>query len=129
MACVARLVGERRMRELLHQLWHRRLVRIVTLQAVGGAEGLPLVRLDERLVFCVVAVEAERGHSLGQMFIELYFSRVTHFVRRVACVASHVECGMATTFFRYIQTLRMAVETKVLAFIAARRLEQLILIV
>ena len=39
--------GKRRMRVNLHQLRRARLMRIVTLYAVGGGEGLSLVRLDQ----------------------------------------------------------------------------------
>src|SRR5271165_6647262 len=45
-AGVAGLVRKWRMGELLHQLGLRRLVRVVTLHAVGSAERLALVRLD-----------------------------------------------------------------------------------
>src|SRR5271165_6628085 len=45
-AGIAGLVRKRRMGKLLHQLGLRRLVRVVTLHAVGSAERLALVRLD-----------------------------------------------------------------------------------
>jgi hypothetical protein len=43
-----------------HQLRLRRLVRIVALQAVGGAEGLAVMRLLQARILDVVAIDAER---------------------------------------------------------------------
>ena len=38
---------EWRMRVSLHQLWRARLMRIMALHAVGGREGLSLMRFDQ----------------------------------------------------------------------------------
>jgi len=87
----AGFVGERRMGELLHQIHLCRLVRIVTLNAIGGAEGLSLVRLDQAGVFHVVAVDAQRRNGFRQVVVELQFARVARLMNGVASFASHVE--------------------------------------
>ncbi len=117
------------MREGLHQLRLRRLVRIVTLNAVRCAEGLFAVRLDERCVFRIVAVDTERWHGLGQVLIELDLADLSHFVGDVASVAPHVESGMTTALLRNIKPLIVASEAEVVLLLARGRLEQLELIV
>ena len=87
------------MRELLQQFRLRRLMGVVALDAVGGSERLSLVRLDERRILDVVAVDAECGHSLGQMLVELELAHLAHLVGDVAGVASHIERGVAAAFF------------------------------
>ena len=57
MAAVAHLVFEGIVHERLHQLRLCRLMWIVALNAIGVAEGLTAVRLDQVRVFRVVAVE------------------------------------------------------------------------
>ena len=67
---VARVAGflrERGMEEPRHQLGRCRLMRIVTGQAIRRAEGLVLMRLLQRGVFHVVAIQAKRRNRLGQV--------------------------------------------------------------
>ena len=99
MADFTLLVGKRWMRELRHQLRRRRLVRIVTAQAIGRSEGLILVRLHKGRILGIVAIKAERWSSLGQM--ESVFNREVgpRLMRNVAGLASHVERGMAAPLF------------------------------
>ena len=128
-ADVAGAAGERRMRELLHQLRLRRLVRIVTLNAIGGGERLPLVRLDQAGIFHVVAVDAQRRSGFGQVIIELQLARLARLVDGVASLAAHVQRGVPAAFLWNVESLRVAGEAKVLALIAGGRLQQLELVV
>ena len=59
MARVTRLIREGWMRKLLQQLRTVRLVRVVSLNAVGGSERLSLVCLHQRGVFYVMTIEAQ----------------------------------------------------------------------
>src|ERR1017187_7475116 len=117
-ADLAGLVGEWRVREFLHQLRQRRLVRIVALRTSSCGEGLPLVSLDERGVLDVVAVQAQRGDGLGQVIVEFLLPLFANFVGRVAGAASHVEGGVAAAFFGDVHSLIVAIKTEVLAFLS-----------
>ena len=90
----------------------------MALRATRGGKGLSLVSLDERGILDVVAVDAERGDGLDQMIVKFLLSLFANLVRGVAGVASHVERGVATTFFRDVQTLGVAVEAEVFALFA-----------
>jgi hypothetical protein len=57
----AKLLAKGRMHESLHQLGLRGLVRVVTRYAVSLGERLPLVRLNQTLVVCVVTIKTECG--------------------------------------------------------------------
>jgi len=117
----AELFAKRRMRESLHQLGLRRLVRIVTGDAIGFSERLPLVRLDQALVVRIVTVEAERRRGLGEMKREFGIRLVARLVREVASVTSEIESVMPASTFGRIQTCLVAVETEILGRSGARR--------
>src|SRR5215469_877701 len=117
------------MHELPHQLRRGRLVRIVTGRAIRGSKWLIVMRLLQGSVFYVMAVDAKRRRSLRQVEIEFSFSRVTRLVRRVASIATHVECGMAATLRRNVQSLRVAIKAEVLSLVSGGRLQQLILVI
>ena len=97
--------GERRMCKLLHQLRLRRLVRIVTLNAIGGSEWLPLMRLDQARVFYVVAIDAQRWRGFRQVIVELQLAALACLVDSVASLAAHIERGVTAAFLRNIQAL------------------------
>lgn len=128
-AGVARLVRERRMQELPHQLRCVGLVRVVAARAIRGRKGLVVMRLLQTGVLDVVAVHAERWSSLGQMEIELGFADLSGLVRRVAGVASHVERGVTAAFCGDVQSLRVTTKTEILPFVSGLGLQQLIFIV
>jgi len=127
-AHVAGLLGKGRMRELLHQLGKRRLVRIVALETIGGRERLPLMRLDQGSILDVVAVHAKGWDCFHEMLIELDLGSVTGFVGDVAGVATHVESRVPTALRGYVQTLGVAIEAEILTLVATCGLEQLILV-
>ena len=129
MAGVATLVGKWRMGKLRHQLGLRRLVRIVALRATRSGEGLSLMRFDQLFVFYVVASDAERGHGLGEVKVELLLPFFADFMRGVAGIASHIERGVTAAFFRDICSLRVAGEAKIVFFVARSSFEQLKLVV
>ena len=108
MAGVARATGEGRMGELLHQLRLRRLVRIVTLNAIGCGEWLSLVRLDQAGIFHIVAVDAERRSGFGEVVIELQLARLARLVNGVAGLAAHVQRHVPAAFLRDVEPLRVA---------------------
>ena len=91
---------------------------IVALGTTGRGKRLPLVSLDERLVFDVVAVDAQGWDRLRQVIVEFLFPPFADFVSRMTGVTPHIERGMATSFFRHIQPLRMAIETEIFPLLA-----------
>lgn len=124
------LVAKRCVYELLNQFWPRRLMRIVTSQAIGRAKRLAIVRLDELSVFHIVTVDAECGSRLRQMEVKLHLSGLTGLMRDVAGVATHVERGVTAAALGDIDTRLMARQAKVFIFIYARgRLQQVVLVV
>ena len=74
MADFALLIGEWRMSEFRHQLGRCRLVRIVAAHAIGGFKGLILVRLLQGRILYVMAVDAKRRWSFGEMKVKLDFA-------------------------------------------------------
>jgi len=127
-ADLAGLIGKRRMRESLHQLRQRRLVRIVALRAGGRRKRLPLVSLDEGGILDVVTVDTEGRNRLGQVIVEFLFPLFADLVRNVAGIATHVEGGVAAAFFRDVQTLVVTIEAQILALLSCRGFQQLILV-
>ncbi|SRR5208282_4034065 len=126
MASVTLLVSKRRMHELGHQLGSGGLVRIVTLQTVGGTKRLILVRLLQGGIFWVVAVEAEGGRGFGQMKIEFGLAHFAGLMRRVARVAAHVERGVtAAVLSRILGSGVMAGKAEIVFLVARGRLQQL----
>ena len=117
----AELFSKRRMRESLHQLGLRRLVRIVTGDAIGFCERLPLVRFDQVLVVRIVTVEAKRRRGLSEMKCELGIRFVARLVRDVTGVASEIENVMPASSLGRIQTCLVTVETEVFGGRSARR--------
>ena len=117
------------MRELLHQLRLGRLVRVVTLYAIRRSERLSLVRFLEVLGLYVVTIDAQLRSGLCQVIVELLLTALTNLVNVVASLTTHVERSVPAAVFRNIQSLSVAPQTEVLAFISGRRLEQLIFVV
>jgi len=95
----------------LHQLGRPGLVRIMTTDAVGLGERLPVMSVDERLILCIVAVEAQRRRGLGQVVGEFTLVPVTRFVSDVTCVATHIERRMPTATLWNVHSLSMTGET------------------
>src|SRR5689334_22012323 len=127
-AGVARSARKWRMRECLHQLRLRRLMRIVTLHAVCTAKWLTLMRFLQICGLRIVAIDAQSRSSFLQMEIEFLLARLARLVRSVASVAAHIERSVAAAFFRNVQALRMAIEAQVLSLIARHWLQQLIFV-
>lgn len=96
---------------------------IVAGGAVGGAERLVVMRLLQARILHVVAVEAECRSALRKVIVEFRFANLSDLVGDVAGITAHVEGGMSATFFRHIQSLFVAIETKILTFFARLGLE------
>lgn len=103
-------------------------MRVVALQAVGGTEGLVLVRLLQGCIFRIVTFDAERRSALSQMEPVFNGRLGARLVRRVAGLAAHIECGVTAAFFRNVQALGVAGQTEVVFLLAHCSLEQLVLV-
>lgn len=114
MTGIALLLSKGHVRELLHQLGTVRLVRIVASEAIGAAERLSLMGLDQGFILNVVTVEAERRRIFGQVILEFALVGIAGLVSDVTSIAPHVERGMAAALLRYIQALGMAGEAEIL---------------
>src|SRR5690349_14002791 len=112
MTGVARAHCERRMCEGLNQLGRTRLMGIMALNAVGSAERLPLVRLEQVRVFRVMAVDAECRNGFGQVIVEFLFATLAHLVRHVTGVAAHVERRVPAATGWHVQSLGVARQAK-----------------
>ena len=89
-ACIAALLGKRRMDKPRHQLWRRRLVRIMATGAVRGSEGLILMRFLQRCILDIVTVHAQCWDCLGQMEVVLLCEIGAGLVGYMAGVTTHV---------------------------------------
>src|SRR5579862_7129937 len=85
--------------------------------------------LLQACILNIVAVDTQRRSALGQMKIKLGLAALSGLMRDVASVAPHIECGVPAALLRHVQSLLVAIETKVLPLIARFRLQQLILVV
>src|SRR5450755_781783 len=63
------------------------------------------------------------------MIVEFLLTFFANFVRGVAAAASHVEGGVAATFFRNVGSLGVTGQAEILFLIAGSRLQQLKLVV
>src|SRR5664279_1529082 len=126
---IAAPARERSMRERLHQLGLRRLVRVVALHAIGGGERLPLMRFDQARVLGIVAIEAQGRRRFGQVIVELDLALLADFVGDVASLTTHVEGGVTAALWGDVEALDVAGEAKILPLIAGCRLQQLKLVV
>ena len=104
---------EWRMRELCHQFLAGRLVRIVTGQAIGGAKGLTLVRLDQGRILRIMAINAQRRSILCQMEVKFAVAASPRLMCDVAGVATHIQRRVATAFFRNIDADFMTTQTDI----------------
>ena len=104
-------------------------MRVVTAQAVGGSEGLVLMRLLQVRVFYVVAVQAQSRSSFRKVELILGGGVSAGLVSDVAGLATHVESGMAAAFFRNVYPLVVAAEAEVLLLVSRGRLQQLVLVI
>jgi len=123
----SRLIG--RVLEFDHELGRCRLVGVVALHAIGGCEGLTLMRFLQVGVLGVVAVEAERRSGLGEMEAILHRWIRSGFVGGVAGVAAHIERGMTAALFRDIEAGLMAIEAEVFLFASGDGFEELVLVI
>lgn len=98
-------------------------MRVVTGGAVRGRKRLIVMRLLQRRILHVVAIHAECGSSLSEVIIELRFANFSNFVSRMASVASHIERGMAASLLWDVESLLVAIEAEILAFVARLRLQ------
>ena len=83
------------------------------------------MRFDQLFVFYVVASDAERGHGLGEVKVELLLPFFADFMRGVAGIASHIERGVSAAFLGDVRSLGVAGEAKIVFLIAGSRFEQL----
>ena len=97
----------------------------MTLDTVGSAERLLLMGLLQASVVWIVAIQAQRWWTLGQVKIEFHFSPFTSLVRLVACLASHIQRYVPAAFFRDIHSRRVTRQTQILFWGSRSRLQQL----
>src|SRR5450631_4452089 len=121
-------VGERRMYEFRHQLRRRRLMWIVTAQAICRAEGLIVMRLLQGGLFRVMTVGAQRRSRFGQVELVFGCKIRTSFVRRVTAIAAQIQRGVAASFVRNIRALGVAGEAEIVFLLAGGRPQQLVLV-
>lgn len=114
------LLRERIVRELLQQLRTVGLVRIVAFEAIGFAERLSVVGLDQPFVLRVVAIETERRGCLGEVKLPRRIFPI--FVTEVAAIASEIEGRVAAAAFSNFQAGIVARQAEILFFLSGHRL-------
>lgn len=110
----AQLLAEGRMHESLHQLGLEGLVGIVTGHAIGFAEGLPIVRLDQACVAGVVTFKTESGRGFRKVIGEFRIRFVARLVRDVAGIATQVESLVPASTLGDVQPRFVTGQTEVL---------------
>ena len=127
-ADIAELLAEWWMQERLHQLGATRLVRIVAAHAIGFRKRLPLVSLNQGRVSGVVAIQAKRRSTLGEMEGKLRIRSVPAFVSCMARVASQVESFVTAAALWNTHPGLVATQAEIfLCGNARRRLQQFVL--
>lgn len=101
---------------------------IVATDAISFFKGLVLVCLGQAGIFSIVALQAERGRSLLQVFGEFTLGGWARFVSQMARVAAHIQRSVTAAFFRCVQSDRMAAQAKILFLTACHWFEELKLI-
>ena len=96
----------------------------MTLDAIGGAERLTLVGLDQVGRRSIVTVEAKRRRRLRQVELVLDLAFLTNLVRNVASFATHLQRSMATAAGGNVHSLFVASQTEVLVFVPRFGLDQ-----
>src|SRR5580704_16632115 len=123
MAGVACIHGEGRMSERLKQVRLCRLMRIVTVHAVGSCERLTLMRLDQAGVLRVVTIQTKLRCSLRQVVIKFRFPSFPSLVSDVASLTTHIQSRVPASLIRCICPLCMTCQTEVLVLVTGRRFE------
>lgn len=106
----------------------RRLVWIVTLDAIGGGKWLPLVCLDEGCILGIVTIKAEGRSALGQVIVELDLSLLADLMGDVASLATHIQRCVTAALVGDVQPLLVAGEAQIFACAAGSWLQQLVLV-
>ena len=110
MARIAHLVLERIVQEGLHQLWLVRLMGIVALQTVRGAEGLAHVSFLQIGVFDVVTVNAEGRNIFLEVRREFDLAPIAILVGQMAGVAPRVERRVTAAVLGNVHAFGVATE-------------------
>lgn len=115
---IAELLAKGGMQVSLHELGPIGLVRIVTAHAIGLRERLALVRLDQRGVRGIMAIQAKRGRSFREVEGKLRIRAISTLVNAVASVAAEVKGLVPAAAFRNVHAGLVA--TKAEIFLRAR---------
>ena len=86
---------------------------IVALQAIGRSKWLVVMCFLETGIFDVVAIEAQRWCALRQVKLVFGGEIGAGFVRRMAGIAPHIECGMAAALLRTVRPLAVAAKAQI----------------
>ena len=103
MADVAGFLDIRGMYKLLDQLRPVGLVHVVATETIRPAERLPLVGIGKRLIFQVMTFHTLLSWIFLLVELEFQLSRSPGLVCDMTGIASPIQGGMPTPFFRYIQ--------------------------
>ena len=83
-------------------------MRIMTLHAVGVAERLSLMSLDQVCRGRIVAIQAECRSRLRQVVLEFNLGYIANFVGDVASFTAHFQSRMLAAVFGDVQSLLVA---------------------
>lgn len=88
----------------------------MALNAVGIAERLAFVRLDQIGIFRIVTIEAQHWGALGQVVVKLLLAPLARLVGDVAGLATHVERRVTAAVLRNVHALVVAAQTDIVVF-------------
>jgi len=88
-------------------------MRIVTLDAIRGAERLAAVRLYQARIFGIMAAETEGRRRFREMVVKLNLAAFAGLVCDVARPATQVQGSVAAAALGSVHTRRVAGQTKI----------------
>ena len=94
----------------------------MTLNTIGCLKRLAMMGFDDRRVFYVVAVDAERGSILSKVIGKLALLGIARFMNDVAGVAATIKGWMTAATFGNMHADIMTVKTEVYLLAARHRL-------
>ena len=113
------LIGERSVYERVLEFRTLRFMRIVASHAIGLFEWLIVMSLFQIRTRCVMAIKTKGWSRFGEVVIEFALADFASLMGDVASAAPHIECCVAASALRDVDTDLVATQAQIFIFIVA----------